>query len=141
MSEPVRGVVVAHASLAEGLVASVLAISGMDGDALKPLTNEGCGPESLQARVNGALPAEGPAIVFTDMGSGSCAFAARRIALDRPDTGIVTGVNLPVLLDFVFHREMPLAELVERLVEKGRGGITGAHREAAAHADRAIQGR
>src|SRR5215212_5674899 len=138
MSEPVRGVVVAHASLAQGLVSSVLAISGVDAEVLKPVTNEGCGPESLQARVNEALGSHGPAIVFTDMGSGSCAFTARRIALERAGTGIVTGVNLPVLLDFVFHREMPLPELVERLVEKGRTGITGAHREAAAHADRAV---
>ena len=128
MSEPVRGVVLAHATLADGLVASVLAISGVDGDALKARTNEGCGPESLQQRVNDALPADGPAIVFTDMGSGSCAFAGRKIALQRPDPGVVPVVNLPVLLDFVVHREMPLAELVERLVEKGRGGITGAHR-------------
>ncbi|HSU14983.1 hypothetical protein [Longimicrobium sp.] len=138
MSEPVRGVVVAHGSLAQGLVSSVLAISGVEGDALVPLSNEGCGPEALQASVTGALGDEGPAIVFTDMGSGSCAFTARRIALERPGTGIVTGVNLPVLLDFVFHREMPLAELVERLVEKGRAGVSGAHREAAAHADRAV---
>ena len=138
MSEPVRGVVLAHASLADGLVASVRAISGADEDALRPLTNEGCGPESLQARLLAALGEGGPAIVFTDMGSGSCAFAARRISLDRPDTAIVTGVNLPILLDFVFHRDLPLAELVDRLVEKGRGGITGAHREAAAHADRAV---
>ena len=138
MSEPVRGVVLAHASLAEGLVSSVRAISGVEGGALVALSNEGCGPESLQALVDAALPGEGPAIVFTDLGSGSCAFTARRIALQRPDTGIVTGVNLSVLLDFVFHRELPLAELVERLVEKGRAGITGAHREAAAHADRAV---
>lgn len=134
MSE-VRGVVLAHASLADGLVASVRAISGED--ALVPLTNEGCSPERLQERLLGALGAEGPAIVFTDLGSGSCAFAARRIALERPETGIVTGCNLPVLLDFVFHRAMPLAELVDRLVEKGRSGITGAHREGA-HADRAL---
>jgi mannose/fructose-specific phosphotransferase system component IIA len=138
MSEPVRGVVLAHATLAEGLVASVRAISGVEGEALVALSNEGCGPESLQARVDASLPGVGPAIVFTDLGSGSCAFTARRIALQRPDTGIVTGVNLSVLLDFVFHRELPLAELVERLVEKGRAGITGAHREAAAHADRAV---
>lgn len=138
MSEPVRGVVLAHASLADGLVASVRAISGVDGEALVPLTNEGCSPESLQARLNEALPGDGPAIVFTDLGSGSCAFAGRKVALLRPDTGVVSGVNLPVLLDFVFHRDMPLAALVERLVEKGRAGITGAHREAAAHADRAV---
>ena len=137
MSEPVRGVVLAHASLAEGLVASVRAISGIGEEALTALSNEGCGPETLQARVDAALPGEGPAIVFTDLGSGSCAFTARRIALERPGTGIVTGVNLAILLDFVFHREMPLPELMERLVEKGRAGVTGAHREAPAHADRA----
>ncbi len=33
---------------------------------------------------------------------------------------------------------MPLGELVERLVEKGRTGVSGAHREGAAHADRAL---
>ncbi|HEX2202723.1 MAG TPA: hypothetical protein VHG91_05485 [Longimicrobium sp.] len=137
MSETIRGVVVAHASLSAGLVSSVRAISGADDEALRALTNEGCGPEALQERLLAAL-GEGPAIVFTDMGSGSCAFAARRIALERPDTGIVTGVNLPVLLDFVFHRDMALADLVGRLVEKGRAGITGAHREAAAHADRPV---
>src|SRR5215213_6509843 len=126
MSEPVRGVVLAHASLADGLVASVRAISGAHEGALRPLTNEGCSPDALQERLTAALGPAGPAIVFTDMGSGSCAFAARRITLDRPDTGIVTGVNLPVLLDFVFHRDIPLPQLVERLVEKGRGGITGA---------------
>ncbi|HEU0055117.1 MAG TPA: hypothetical protein VFQ39_18145 [Longimicrobium sp.] len=138
MSEPVRGVVVAHASLGDGLAASVRSIAGVGEDALRAISNAGCGPEALQARVMEALGDEGPAIVFTDMGSGSCAFAARRIALQRPDTGIVTGVNLPVLLDFVFHRDMPVSELVDRLVEKGRAGITGAHTEPAAHADRAL---
>ena len=136
MSEAVRGVVLAHASLADGLVASVRAISGADEEALRPLTNEGCSPEALQARLSAALGGAGPAIVFTDLGSGSCAFVSRRIALERPATAIVTGVNLPLLLDFVFHRELPLPELVDRLVEKGRGGITGVHREA--HADRAV---
>jgi mannose/fructose-specific phosphotransferase system component IIA len=138
MSDAVRGVVLAHASLAAGLVSSVRAISGAGEEALVALSNEGCGPETLQARLNAALPEGAAAIVFTDLGSGSCAFAARRISLDRPGTGIVTGVNLPLLLDFVFHRELPLGELVERLVEKGRSGISGVHREAEAHADRAV---
>jgi mannose/fructose-specific phosphotransferase system component IIA len=131
-------VVLAHASLAQGLVASVRAIAGVEEDALTALTNEGCSPESLRERLLQALPAGAPAIVFTDLGSGSCAFAARHIALERPGTGIITGVNLPLLLDFVFHRELSIPELVERLVEKGRCGLTGAHREAAAHADRAV---
>lgn len=131
MSEPVRGVVVGHATLAAGMVASVHAISGVGEEALTAISNEGCSPDSLQARVDAALGGAESAIVFTDLGSGSCAFAARRIALQRPGTAIVTGVNLPMLLDFVFHREMAIADLVERLVDKGRAGITGAHNQAA----------
>lgn len=137
MSEPVRGVVVGHASLAAGMVACVRQIAGTEEGALVALSNEGCGPETLASRLQAAL-GEGPAIVFTDLGSGSCAFAARRVAMERPGTAILTGVNLPILLDFVFHRDMPLGELVERLVEKGRTGVSGAHREGAAHADRAL---
>jgi mannose/fructose-specific phosphotransferase system component IIA len=137
MSEPVRGVVVGHASLAAGMVACVRQIAGTAEDALVALSNEGCGPETLASSLQAAL-GDGPAVVFTDLGSGSCAFAARRVAMERPGTAIVTGVNLPILLDFVFHRDMPLGELVERLVEKGRTGVSGAHREGAAHADRAL---
>jgi mannose/fructose-specific phosphotransferase system component IIA len=136
MSDGVRGLVVAHASLAAGLVDGVRQIAGAGDDAIGALSNEGCSPETLRERLNAAL-GDGPAIVFTDLGSGSCAFAARRIALERPETAVVTGVNLPILLDFVFHRDLALPQLVERLVEKGRAGVTGACREAA-HADSAV---
>jgi mannose PTS system EIIA component len=136
MSEPVRGLVVGHASLAEGLVQSVRQIAGAEEASLRAVSNEGCGPEALQARVREAL-GDGPGIVFTDMPSGSCAFAARRLAADRADIAVLCGVNLPMLLDFVFHRELPLPELVERLVSKGKSAITGSCRESGANADRA----
>jgi mannose/fructose-specific phosphotransferase system component IIA len=132
----VRGLVVAHASIAAGLVEGVRQIAGVPEEVLLPLSNIGCGPDALRQRLEEAL-GSGPAVVFTDLGSGSCAFAARRVALERPDTAVVTGVNLPILLDFVFHRDLSLPELVERLVEKGRAGVTGTSREGA-HADRAV---
>ena len=136
MSDGVRGLVVAHAGIASGLVEAVRQISGAEEAALGAVSNAGCGPDMLRERLAEAL-GDGPAVVFTDMGSGSCAFAARCIALERPQTALVTGVNLPILLDFVFHRDMSLPELVERLVDKGRTAVTGACREAA-HADRAV---
>jgi PTS system mannose-specific IIA component len=139
MSKPVVGLVVSHASLAEGLVQSVRQIAGAEADALRAVSNDGCGPEALQNTVRDAL-GDGPGIVFTDMPSGSCAFAARRLTLDRADTAVVCGVNLPMLLDFVFHRDLPLPELVDRLVNKGKSAITGTCREVAAHGDRAAAG-
>lgn len=138
MSEPVRGLIVAHSSLAAGMVSAVRQIAGVDEDALQPLTNDGTGPEGLIGAMREAV-GDAPAILFTDLGSGSCAFAARRVALERPNTGVVCGVNLPLLLDFIFHRNEPLPELVKRLVDKGRSGILGACTEET-HANRAASG-
>ena len=135
MSKPVRGVIVAHATLAEGLAAAARQISGLGEEDLVALTNEGHGPQGIASAVVGAL-GDGPTIIFTDLGSGSCNFAARKVAGERGDIGVVCGVNLPILVDFAFHREMPLAELVDRLVDKGRNGISGTCVAEAAHADR-----
>lgn len=137
MSEAVRGLIVAHSSLAAGLVAAVQQIAGVGPEALQPVSNEGRGPQELLAAVR-EVAGDSPVIVFTDLASGSCAFAARKVALDRPDTGIICGANLAVLLDFVFHRDLPLPELVDRLVDKGRGSILGVCTEEAPHVDRAL---
>lgn len=137
MSEPVRGLIVAHSSLARGLAEAVTQIAGVGDDVLLTLSNEGLGPDGLLQAVREAV-GDGPVILFTDLASGSCAFTARRLSIDRPRTGIVTGVNLAILLDFVFHRDAPLPVLVDRLVEKGKSGIIGACTEEGVRVDRAI---
>ena len=138
MSESVRGLILAHGSLAAGLVGAVRQIAGAEDDeVLQPLTNDGSGPEGLVTAINSAA-GESPVVVFTDLSSGSCAFAARKVSLTRPHTAVICGVNLAVLLDFVFHRDLPLPELVERLVEKGRGAIMGSCTEEMVDVDRAL---
>jgi mannose/fructose-specific phosphotransferase system component IIA len=134
MSDGIRGVVIGHSSLGEGMVAAVRRITGVDEDALSSLSNEGRGPDELLEAIR-KRAGDNPVILFTDMGGGSCAFAARKAAMMRGSTAHVAGVNLPLLLDFVFHRELPLTELAERLVESGRAGITGMCTEETAHAD------
>jgi mannose/fructose-specific phosphotransferase system component IIA len=137
MSESVRGLILAHAALGAGLAGAVRQIAGVEEEALQPLSNEGKGPEGILAAVNAAA-GDAPVIVFTDLSSGSCAFAARKLGIARPNTGVICGVNLAVLLDFVFHRDLPLPELVQRLVEKGRGGIVGSCTEECVDVDRAL---
>jgi mannose PTS system EIIA component len=118
----VRGVVLTHGTMCHGMVDAVRKIAGVDEDALVPVSNDGCGPDELYARVLDAA-GPGPAIIFTDLQTGSCALAARFACRDPRNRQIVFGANLPILLDFVFHRELPVDTLVERLLEKGRAAI------------------
>jgi len=103
MSSALRGVIVCHAALATALVEAVNAISGL-GDALVPVSNEGCDRDLLRERIAEALGPD-PAVVFVDLPTGSCMMAALQELRDTHDASIVTGVNLPMLLEFVFHRD------------------------------------
>ncbi len=118
-----RGIVVAHGTMAQGLVDAVRRIAGGGADALVPLSNEGMSPSELQRRLEELAGTDETVIVFADLMSGSCGMAAMVAARGNGARAVVCGVNLPVLLDFVFHRDMPMEELVSRLVEKGRDGI------------------
>jgi len=117
-----RGIVVGHGELARGLVDAVRRIAGGAADALTPLSNEGRSPQQLVADLE-AMAGTGPVIVFVDLQTGSCGFAALASCRDNAARAVVCGVNLPMLLDFVFNRTEPVGELAQRLVELGRGAI------------------
>lgn len=121
MSELVRGVVVAHGALASALVQEVERISGEEG-VLTPVSNSNCGREDIETRVAEAT-GSGPAVVFVDMPCGSCFFAAMRVARERPEVRVVTGVNLPMLLDFVHNRTLPPVDGAARAAGKGTDAI------------------
>ena len=110
----------AHVDLAEAMVRAVEGISGVAG-ALRPVSNQGLGLEELR-RVIADVTNEGDTILFVDLGGGSCGLASLGLTKTTPGVACMTGANLPMLLDFVFHREMPLDALVARLLEKGQAG-------------------
>lgn len=121
MSEPLHGVVVCHGDLAAALIQSVEEISGVRG-ALVPVTNRGCDRGQLEDRVAAAVAGR-PAVVFVDMPSGSCLFAVVRRMHGLAGVEVVTGVNLAMLLDFVFHRDLPAAEAAARAVDTAARAI------------------
>jgi len=121
MSPELRGVVVGHGGLGEALVAAAEEITGIRG-VLAAVSNTGADREALEERVVAAVGSE-PAIVFVDMPSGSCLVAAMRRVSARPDIRVVTGVNLVMLLEFLFHRSEPIAEAARRAAESGAKSI------------------
>lgn len=121
MSGALVGVVVGHGGMAAALVEAAEQITGIRG-ALVPVSNIGCDRNSLEARVVEAVGSH-PAVVFVDMPSGSCLIAAMRHLGEREDVRVVTGVNLVMLLDFLFHRDRDVAEAARQAAAAGAKGI------------------
>jgi mannose/fructose-specific phosphotransferase system component IIA len=121
MSEPLRGVVVCHGALAGALVEAAVQISGV-GDALTAVSNTGCDRGTLEERVAAAVNV-GPAIVFVDLASGSCLFAVLNRLRAMDGVKVVTGVNLAMLVDFLFHRTFSPDEAASRAATAGTKAI------------------
>lgn len=120
MSE-LRGVIVSHAAVAQALVAAVAVITGIEG-VLVSVSNEGCDKDALAERLRDAVGA-GPAVLFVDLPGGSCLTGAARYAQQHAEVAVVTGVNLAMLLDFVFHRDVPAADAARRAAQAGGKAI------------------
>lgn len=134
---PLRAVLLGHGGMPDGMVDAVRHITGCEEGAIVPVSNRGRSPESLAAAVSEALGGE-PGIVFTDLQSGSCGFVARRMQHSAPSQlVVVSGVNLPVLVEFAMNRHLPVTELVPRLLAKGRAAMGCAPGELEDHERRA----
>jgi mannose/fructose-specific phosphotransferase system component IIA len=121
MSEELLGVVVCHGALAGALVQAAEQISGLPG-ALVPVSNTGCDRDTLEQRVLAAVAGQ-PAVVFVDLASGSCTFAVLKRLRGEPSVKVVTGVNLAMLVDFVFHRSLSPVDAATRAVAAGEKSI------------------
>ena len=109
-----------HGGFAAGLISAVEQITGR-GWMLVGISNTGMTPEEIQAEVRRYCE-EGVRVVFTDLPGGSATICARRVSAEKNGMMIVSGVNLPALLDFVLNSESP-ANSAERAAERGRETI------------------
>jgi mannose/fructose-specific phosphotransferase system component IIA len=115
------GVVVAHGGLAAALIGAVESIAG-SGSGLIAVSNTDCDRGTLEERINTAVGA-GPAVVFIDLPSGSCLFAAMHRLKERAGVRVVTGVNLAMLLEFTFHRDGLIDTVAEHVAEVGARSV------------------
>ena len=121
MSDGIHGVVVCHGDLARALIDAAEGISGVRGR-LVAVSNTGCDRTALEQRIVDAVGGR-PSIVFLDMPSGSCVFAAMKRLAALPDVRMVTGVNLAMLLDFILSGDVSVEIAAGRAVETGAKAI------------------
>jgi N-acetylgalactosamine PTS system EIIA component len=120
-SDP-RAVVAGHGEFAAGLISAVQHIGGV-GHVFRALSNSSLDAGGLDAALRDAVAALGARVIFTDLPAGSCTTAARRLAREMPDLIVVTGANLPMLLEYALGSgEARLA--ADRAAGKGREAIT-----------------
>lgn len=118
----VRAIVAGHGDWAAGLVSAVAQITGR-GALFRPLSNSGMSGAQLEATLRLEIARLAAPVVFTDLPGGSWTLAVRRVQRDMPSLVLGTGVNLAMLLDFVFHEGMQPVEAMLAATEKGRGAI------------------
>ncbi len=115
-----RALVVGHKDFADGIVSAVVAITGRD-DLFRAVSNYGLDTRGTEALIRDAI-ADGVTIIFSDLPAGSTTMAARRAQRDHPTVTVVTGISLPVLLDYAFAAsDVPNA--ADAAVAKGRAAM------------------
>lgn len=118
----VRAIVAGHGDFAAGMVSAVQQITGR-GNVFRAISARDLSAGDLESLLRRSIDEAGVSVVFTDLQAGSCTMAARRVLRDHPDTLLVVGVNLPMLLDFTFADAMPAVDAARHALERGRGAI------------------
>ena len=117
---------VTHGVLGEELVRTAASILGPQSD-VTTVSNSGLSADALTNTIEERVrefPPDAPIVVFTDLAAGSCGIASRRIGVKDRIVRRITGVNLPMLLEFFHYRDtLSLDELLPRMEAKGKAGI------------------
>ncbi len=124
MTTRVPALLVMHADLASALLRAAETVYGPV-EGVEVLSNEGLSRDALEAEIDrrvDAWPAGG--LVLTDFPGGSCHSCGVSATRGRSEVALVTGLNLPILLDYLHNREQyDPGPLAERLQKKGQESI------------------
>ncbi len=122
-------VLVTHSGLANALIKAATMISGELEATRAVELHADDPPEELLGRITAALEQVGGenTIIMTDMFGGTPSNAAMSF-LQEGQVEVLTGVNLPMVIEFFLRRErMEIQELCASLVKNGRESIINAN--------------
>ena len=120
----VPALIVTHADLGTALVRAAESVVGkVENVAL--LSNENLSRADLEEAIEASVRSwTAGGLLLTDFWGGSCHTCGASAARRHGEVIIVTGVNLPLLLDYLYNRDkLAVGALAERLQQKGRDSI------------------
>ena len=118
-------IVVTHGQLGEELLRTVRLIVGEVHDCYA-LSGSDLGDERVIESIHEILKANdvSRAVVFVDYFGGSCGASCVRATRGLEGVKVISGVNLPILLDFVTKQgTMGLDEIVDHLIHRGQESV------------------
>jgi PTS system mannose-specific IIA component len=123
--ETITGIVVTHGNLARELVDTVAKIVGRTNCCIA-LSNEDLSNESLISKIRDIID-QAPdrhIILFVDYFGGSCSLNCSRAVKGYSKATVISGVNLPILLDFVTKQgTMEPEEIIDHLIKRGQESV------------------
>ncbi len=131
----VRIVVATHGELARALLGAVESIAGPQPDLIWLGLAAGESPDMFETRLASALASDRPALVLVDFLGGTPWNAALRVARSREQVCVVSGVNLPMLLEVALLPTDDLEQMAGAAIDTGIRSIQLNPRRLAAHTD------
>ena len=124
MTRRVPALLVMHADLAAALMRAAEQVYGPV-DGVEVLSNEGLSRDALEAEIDRRVDSwTDGGLVLTDFWGGSCHLCGVSAARGHAEVAVVSGLNLPILLDYLHNREQyEPGALAERLQKKGQDSI------------------
>lgn len=119
------GIVVTHGRLAGELIKTIELIVGSIAD-LYPISGSDLCNKDIIGQIRTLIEANGgkKAILFVDYFGGSCCINSVRAVEGVRGVKVISGVNLPILLDFATKRgSMDFEEMVDHLIARGRESV------------------
>jgi mannose PTS system EIIA component len=120
-------IIVCHGSLADGLVNAMELIAGPQEGVTAIRLEEDDPIDQLEQRIEAAVqarPAGQGVLILADLFGASPFNASARVANRNPGVDVVTGVNLPMLLETALQRDSAsLSELTALAEEAGAGSV------------------
>lgn len=119
------GIIITHGALAEELLHTAELIVGRSEGCFALCGSDLC-DEALVGKIRKIIEDSGRknAVLFVDYFGGSCCINSVRAAEGLLGVKVVSGVNLPILLDFITKRSsMDFEEMVDHIIRRGSESI------------------
>jgi mannose/fructose-specific phosphotransferase system component IIA len=119
------GIIVAHGKLAKTLLSTAELIVGRLEDCFAISGLDLCDEEVVERIREIIMMRDNRKVVlFVDYFGGSCCSNCVRATDGIIGVRVISGVNLPMILDFVTKREtMAFEEMIDHLIERGRQSV------------------